>query len=363
MKRSKRNDLHQAEMLFAAKKYAQVISLLSPQIFLYRKEAKYHRLLGFACLYTGDFGGAYSYFQRARDISGSDISTLLGLALVMLRRRKTTEALRLWLEVLDLDPDNRQAKKALNMAKILEEEDWLDIIEKRRYSPILPAHPRLIKRLIVRWGVAILVIAAISVAGILVSSRLLNPGDYRIGQELLDFELEDYSQGDYSRFATIILTDRELDAELQTVQRLFRQFRDNLVRYRGNRILLSNAPLDVKDRVALLLGQLSAPDFTDFNDNFSYSDVQQDPALYHGVYVMWRGRVANVITAEDRIQFDLLVGFESGRVVEGRVPVLIDFAAELQGGEAVELIGQLSTRDGSLLIRGSSLRLIRGGEE
>jgi hypothetical protein len=113
----------------------------------------------------------------------------------------------------------------------------------------------------------------------------------------------------------------------------------------------------------LLLGQLSSPDFTNFQDNFSYAEIAEEPELHHGVFVRWRGRIANVAAGEDRITFDLLVGFESGRVVEGRVPVYIDFAAELTGGEAIEIIGQVSTIDGSLVLRGTSLRLIRAESE
>ncbi len=362
MKPKRKSDVQEAGILFAAKKYSQVISLLSPQIFLYRKEPRFHKLLGFSCLYTGDFGGAYSYFQRAKDLDNQDIEAMLGLALVMLRRRKTTEALRLWLEVLDVDPENKRAKKALNMAKLLAEEDWLEIIEDKKYAAILPPHPRLISRIIKRFAAVIVITSILSLGAVLILREILDPGEYRQGQELLSFSVEDYSQGDYSRFATIILSDQELEREMQQIERYFRQYRDNLVRYRGNRILMSNAPLEVKDRIALLLNQLSAPDFTNFADGFEYSEVEEDPALHHGVYIRWRGRVANVIIQDDLISFDLLVGFESGRVVEGRVPVSIDFPVSLAGGESVELIGRISTRDDEIRIQGSSMRRIRSSE-
>jgi tetratricopeptide (TPR) repeat protein len=265
MKRKKRNDLTEAEMLFAARKYAQVISLLSPQIFLYRKDHRYHRLLGFACLYTGDFGGAHSYFQRAYDIDAQDIPTLLGLAVVMLRRRKSTEALRLWLEVLDIDPENRRARKALDMAKLLEEDEWLDIIEHRRYGAILPRHPRLISRLVLRWGAVLALIAAAVVAGFVLYSRLSDPGEYRPGQELLEFNMEDYGQGDYSRFASIILTDRELEADLTDIERLFRQFRDNMVRYRGNRDSPVKCPVGGQGSHCLASGPAQFPRLYEFS--------------------------------------------------------------------------------------------------
>lgn len=363
MKKKKSGDLIEAESLFAAKKYSQVISLLSPQVFLYRNEGRYHRLLGYACFYTGDFGGAYSYLQRARDIISDDVDVLLGLALVMVRRRKMTDALQIWLEILDLQPENRQAQKALKMARLLEEDEWLEIIEEQRYAALLPRHPRLSMRFFWRTLVVLVIVAAVAAGAYLVYQSITREAPYRNGEELLNFSMQDYKQGDYSQFAEIILSDSQLQEEMDKLEHFFRQYRDNMVRLEGNRILLSNAPLDVKDRISLLLSQLKAPDFTNFSDNFTYSQIMKDPGLYHGVYVRWKGRVANVSSDADKMQFDLLVGFEDGKVVEGRVPTVIDFAARLQGGEAVEVIGQLSTRDGDAVLMGTSLRLIRSGDQ
>lgn len=359
MKKKHSGDLQQAQTLFAKRKYSQVISLLSPQIFLYRKEMAFHRLLGYACFYSGDFGGAYSYFQRARDLQPDDIDTLLGLALVMIRRRKTTDALRIWLEILDVEPENSRAQKALKMAKLLEEDEWLELIENKKYQGFLPRHPRSFRWLTI-LSIFIAVAAIIAAAFYGLYRYGLPDVAYRSGQELLEIHPEDYSQGDYSRFATIILSDRELEQELGKLERLFRQYRDNAVRYQGNRLLMSNAPLEVKDRVSLLIGQLSEPDFTNFQDGYSIQDIEADPHLFQGVYVRWKGRVANVVTTEQEIHFDFLVGYEDGRILEGRVPVVLDFAANLQGGEAVELIAQVNiSEQDEIQLSGSSLRRIR----
>ncbi|AHC15172.1 tetratricopeptide repeat protein [Salinispira pacifica] len=356
MKQKKSSDLAQARLLFAKKKYGQVISLLSPQIFLYRKDTGYHEMLGYACLYTGDFGGAYSYFQRARDLDPQRIDTLLGLAVVMLRRRKITEALRIWLEILDIDPANKKALKALEMAKSYEEDDWLEFIENRKYGIILAAHPRIIWPTVFKVMLAAVVIVLIPLAAVLINRTLEKSLPFREGQELLDIQIEEYGSGDYSRAADIIFTNEQLDEELEKVRRYFHGFRDNLVRYHGNRILYSNAPVAIKDRISLLISELREPDFTNFRDPFSYEEVAAQPRLHHGVYVRWKGRAANVRVSDEEILFDFLVGFHDGKVVEGTVPVLLDFAVELQGGEPVEIIAQVAGSDGELRLRGSSLR-------
>ncbi len=357
------SDLSQANLLYRKKKYGQVISLLSPQIFLYRKEPLYHELLAYSCLQTGDFGGAYSYFKRALDLESGRVSTLLGLAVVMLRRRQITDALRLWLDVLDIESSNRQAKKALELAKILEEDDWLNMIDENRLAGILPRQPLLYWPAVMPVALAVLFCAGLTVALWLLFSRLQTPQPSRPGHQFLEFNLRDYSISDYSQFAQLIFTDQELEQEIQKVRRAFHQIKDNLVRYHGNRVLLSNAPLEVKDRISLLFGQLVEPTFTNFTDGFSYAEVSQDSLLYNGVYVQWRGRIANLEVTETSLDFELLVGFETGRILQGRVPVQLEFAADLRGGESVELIAQVSSDNNSeFRLDGRFLRIIRREE-
>ena len=355
MKMKNRNDLATAQMLFARKQYGQVISLLVPQIVLYRKEVAFHEILGLACLHTGDFGGAYSYLKRARDIDPQRTATLLGLAIVMLRRRKITDALGIWLEVLDIDPHNRQAKRALNIARTLDDDDWLRIIDEGKYnSLLLRNNSRVILRAVPVVLALTVGLGAIVIAVILSSQRL----PYRANAELLEFDQSDYTQGDYSQFATIIFTERELEKKLDEIQRYFHNFRDNMVRYHGNQILMSNAPMTVKDRISLIITQLGIPDFTNFQDSFGYEQVLAAPQLYHGVYVRWKGRVANLVITEELISLDLLVGFDTGRIVQGTVPVILDFAVNLQGGESVEVIARVSGSDGVVGLSASSIRLI-----
>ncbi len=350
------NDLRAAQTLFARQKYGQIISQLTPQIVLYRKDPAFYTILGFSCLYTEDFGGAYSYLKRARDLAPENVSVFLGLAVVMLRRRKLTEALNIWLQVLELDPKNKRAKRALDMARTFSENDWLQLIEKKKYSSILPAQRSLVLSRIIPWTVAGLLLVALLVVIISAISGIEPP--YRVNSELLEFDRNDYTPGDYSQFAAIIFTDAELERKVAEIKYLFHHFQDNLIRYHGNTILMSNAPLGLKDRISFIMAQLQVPNFTNFQDNFEYTEVAENPQFYNGVYVRWRGRVANFSIADDFIIFDLLVGFDDGRIVQGTVPVILDFAVNLRGGEAVEVIARVSSEDGTIRLSATSIRLI-----
>ena len=109
----KTKGLKKADRLFASGRYSDVIHLLEPQVYMYREHPRFYYLLGMSCLQVGDFGGAYSYLSRSGQLAPDDVDSLLGLAAVHLRRNETQDALRLWLDVLDVDPRNPQARRGL----------------------------------------------------------------------------------------------------------------------------------------------------------------------------------------------------------------------------------------------------------
>ena len=110
---------------------------------------------------------------------------------------------------------------------------------------------------------------------------------------------------------------------------------------------------------------LQEPDFTNFSDNYDLQTVRDEPQLHAGVFVRWSGRATNVVVGEDTIAFDLLVGFVSGKILEGIVPVALDFAFLLEGNRSVEVIGAIvpdPTVNGGLRLRGRQIRLLAPGE-
>ena len=74
--------LKKATKLFKAGKYSKVLLLLESQVFRYRQSFDFFYLLGISCLRSSDYGGGYSYLQRAINIKPDDINTLAGLAVV-----------------------------------------------------------------------------------------------------------------------------------------------------------------------------------------------------------------------------------------------------------------------------------------
>jgi hypothetical protein len=181
-------------------------------------------------------------------------------------------------------------------------------------------------------------------------------GEPREGAELLSITNEEARLVESATSQPYELSERELNQLFQRIGELFNDGQDNLVRRELNRLRLSNATPALKARAELVRDYLATPDFSNFTHNVTYQEVVAEPALYQEVFVRWRGRVANLQVLEDRIQFDLLVGYESRQVLDGIVPATLDFAVLVENDQAVEVVGQLDTAEGAPRLRVTSFR-------
>jgi hypothetical protein len=86
--------------------------------------------------------------------------------------------------------------------------------------------------------------------------------------------------------------------------------------------------------------------------------VVKQPALYDECSVDWKGKVANLAVGKDAITFDLLVGYEQEKELEGIVSVSLPFAAEMQNGDGIEVLGQVTVMGGILGLQGISLHVL-----
>jgi tetratricopeptide (TPR) repeat protein len=359
----KSRPLKKAARLFRARKYPSVISLLEPQVFMYRENAQFFYMLGVSCLHTGDYGGAHSYLQRSAQLSEDDIDALVGLAAVHIKRRENQEALRLWLEVLDRSPNHRVARRGLSLLQKTDDPSVLsEELSDRRIKRLFPSSGFHVPGVV--WvGAAVTVVA---VMGVLFGPSVIREvrnylEDRRPGYEVLQTEdqptLMTAAEGEFR----YILTAREIEAIYDRIGRLFNDFRDNLARREINRLLASNASQAIKQRLRLLLAYIAVPDFTNFRDNFEYGEVAAEPWLYEGCFVRWKGRATNVRVAEDAITFDFLVGYHTEQVLEGIVEARLSFAARVDPGDPIEIIGRIVDVREDISVQVMSLRKLAPG--
>jgi hypothetical protein len=337
----KRKGLGEARKLFRARKFADVIRLLEPEVFRYRENFDYFKTLGLACLHSGDFGGAFSYMSRAHQLKDDDPDIILGIAAVHFRRAEHESALKRWLEVVDARPGNPVARRGLDLLRkgmtpdALQE--FIDSGRLRTLFPPLPPRVAVGSVLLVLLGV--LVLAGISYLAV----RFAAPrAAQRPGVSVIEMPSDNSPLVDTGSGFAFTYSEGEVRRQFQKAKNELLVYRDNLAVVDINRILLSNAAPSVKERARLLKGFVTQPTFDTARDTYAYAAVVKQPPLYDGAAVVWKGKVANLRAVKAPITFDLLVGYDQEKQLEGIVPVTLPFTADIGNGDAVEILGQVA---------------------
>ena len=364
--------LRDAYQLFNKRRYPEVIRILESQVFRFRDDFNFYYILGMSCLYQGDFGGAFSYLRRAFDLKEDDVNTLLGIAAIYLKRGDTGNALRIWLDVTEMDPGNIYAERGLNYLRKSDNPDELTgVLSLDRIIRFLPQpggrKPRFRPVFIlIPAAAAVIVLLALPFTRTALFNAVEKTGILSLGDpkskrpEIPDVSLDARKDFiDLSGSSTYILTEKEVEDKLREIQDYLYDFRDNLAQREINRILLSNSSEYVKNRARLLAEYIQTPGLADFSDNFSYSEVVSEPALYDGCYVLWKGKATNLEETPEKISFDFLVGYHDNKVLDGIVPVSFGFAIKIIPDQPMELLGKVLIGESGPALEGEAIHLLK----
>ena len=355
--------LLRARQLYRRRKFSQVIRLLESQIFRYRNNPEFYALLGSACLHMGDFGGAESYLRRAEQLKEEDLTTQLGLAAIAFKRGQTEVAIKSWLKVIDLDPGNKKARKAL--IALRKDANWegevvsSEAVNIKKLLPAVPLSPwTWIAPLLLLGLIAVLAAGYVFLLPRIAPRKAPRPGVEQI-ELSLDQSLTARGSADQSAYT---LNEKQVAEIFESIKEHLLEYRDNLAIREINRLLGSNASVYVKEKARLMKTFVQDPDFSTVRDPFDYLEVRSDPGLYADCYVVWRGKAANVRITESEIAFDLLVGYEEETELLGLVPVSLDFGAKIENGDGIEVLGKVVVEGEQIRLKGISLhRLYRKG--
>jgi tetratricopeptide (TPR) repeat protein len=328
-----------------SKNYDEAIKLLESEEHRYFGSFTYYYLLGLSYLYSQVFGMALNNFKRAREQKIRDPSVLLALAVLYLNHGDTDKALDFYLEVLDMDENNKIAKKALKVIRKYPGPEnissWIDSGKLPALFPPLPKLPFRVSKL--RAAVIILALLAASVFGAL-KTGILHPGAVlsRDGPEEIELLMEEQDapmqiDGSYR----YVLTRKEVVDTYNEARKLFTSYHDERAKVNLNRLLESNCPEPVKNKARILLSYMDVPGFDTLKDRLSYGEVIEEPVLYRDCYVIWRGIAGNLNLEQNHTSFDFLVGYDTRRTVEGIVRVDYDFAIPVNPERPVEILGRI----------------------
>ena len=333
--------LKKALVLVKRKKYEDSNKLLVAETFRYQDSYSYYFILGLSCLYAGDFGGAFTYFSRSKNIKFKEVPTLLGLAALFLRRGETDRALDLYLDIQDIDPKNQTAKRALKVIRkhggTEELTAWLSRGKLTSIYPEIPWAGFSVKPLpLIIGGLAVL-----TIAGVIIGFKNI-PSFQRKGMDesILEKQERDNPVELGGVYRNIFTVD-EVVSLYNKARQLFNNRHDEAAKRELNRILESNASAAIKNKARLLKSYTETPGFDTLKDRFSYAEVNSDPLLYRDCHVLWRGSAANIRTSANMVSFEFLVGYDTRTVMEGTVIVELDFPAEINSSQPLEVLGRV----------------------
>ncbi len=328
---------------------------LTAKVPLFGNHAELYYYLGLAQYYLKNFKSAEDYFKSGMEYDTEHVEIRLAAAATALRQRNNGQAVHLWLNVLDIDPDNKKARKGLNLLrKKGNPTDLARFIRKgsiKQLEPTLPSYITLFDIMLILLG-CILVSGTIFL-GIKLSENFFMPNASlpsgkanRAGAEaytLSSVKKKDYIQkeGEF----LIQLTPKEIHEIITQAKNDFNNYKDNKVRFNLNRIKYSNAAAAVKAQASVLFATLEKPNFTNLDTNYTYREVFSDPIMYTDVYVHWRGKVQDVQFTPEAITFRLLVGYDDEKVLEGAVPVKVPFETFIDPILPTEILGQVKIDD------------------
>ncbi|MDC7239188.1 MAG: hypothetical protein PQJ50_02385 [Spirochaetales bacterium] len=355
--------LKKAYKLLRSRHYGKVIALLEPKVPLFLENYQFYYILGISCLKNGDNGGADTYLKRAVQVNRDAVEPRLYLAALALRRKDTTEAVRLWLGILDISPSCREAKRGLDkIRKISDSEALSKYLSRDDFRKFLPS----IRRPVLPGLLIVLLVVFIGITAYTGKDRLTGlfertekaPSRENLAYMFSDLKKEKLTGEDPQGFI-YNLSEDQIMTSLKSAQSYFDSYDDNRTQMEINRVIYSNASEGAKQRARILEGYLKTPDLTAFNNIYEYRDVIKDPYLYNDCYVRWKGRFSNLEMTDPGMFFDFLVGYETSQVLEGIVPASMDFQVRLDNSLPLEILGQVETLDrNSFRLRVISVRNI-----
>ena len=358
-----RSALDTAKRLLNQRRFTLAIKVLDGSEKNYGDNLDFYVTYATACLYVGDYGAARSYFQRARNLSMTDVRLLLGQAVLFLRLGETDRALQYYLDVLDQDPNNSTAKRAMEFIRRRGDYtticNWVDSGKIKRFFPPLGVNTSIIAR-------SALLCAALC-AAVLLTARLIPSGKKswvgpRVNLTDLALSSEEKSnavQPDLSGTVVRYFMDsRTIARTFESAMQHVEDHRDNAAQMEINRILLSNASFSIKQKANRLMTYLEVPTFDSLTDNYDYKTVQGEPQLYLDCYAAWGGRVMNAELRDNGSWYcELLVGYEGLHTVEGIVPVIFpqEPVPAVDGEKPIRILGKIDLQDDRVILRGIAI--------
>lgn len=352
------------------RKFGLVVRMLESYAQNYRGSFEYYLALGTSCLYIDDDGKAARYYDAARRLRINNSELLLGQAALFLRHGDNTNALDYYLQVQSIDPNNRVAKDAIEFMRTngrnYEELQRIKSNGKiRKYYPRVGVNPDIIRNFVLLGIVAVLVLWAVVANRPRQGVKWNGERGDLSGIAITANEKKNALSGELSANSVHFIMDNEMVVKSYEDAAMYWQSgRDNPCRVEINRILNSNASASFKvkaSKLQMFLKELTFDTLPE-SDNYSYAKVENDPVLYNGCYVAWKGKIANPEECADGSwKCVLFVGYHKGIHVDGTVDVVFrpERRSPVNPEKPIEILGVVTVKNGKISLDGCGVHPLK----
>ncbi len=347
---------------YRKKKYKKAVYFLEEALRSKKDDPQIYLYLGYSSLRLGDNDGARHYFKSGLITNEGDVDLMKGLAYVYLKDDRIEDAIGLWGEILDKKPGDRKVKQALKRLRL--SDDVEKFVEDSNPEDFLSMKPPFwVKLKPYITGISIVVAVIIFAAAFYVSplyDRALKkffPKVVELRSVKLPQQKEFVTQN--GEKALYYFKNEELKHYFVKIKKYIYKNKVNRAIILLNKIMNSNALPQVKEKFKVLYNFIEPPNPLSIDYNPQYYEIIKDPVAFRGVYILWSGRVANLIKGRDFIEFDLLVNYIDEDTIAGIAHVKIPGKFFINNRMKVQIFGRYTGYDkktGKLFIEGILLK-------
>lgn len=349
---------------YRKKQYIKAISYLESALREDKTDPQIYLYLGYSSIKTDDIDGARRYFKGGLFHSEGNIELLKGLSYIYLKDERVEDAISLWGEILNKHPMDRKIKKALQKLRMAENiEEFIESSKAEDFFSMKPPFYTRIKPYIT--GISIL--AFVIVVGLIfyitpLYQKVLNkvfPEAAKLKQ--IELPLDQKLSEESAEKVLYYFTDKELKNSFIKIKRLIYRNKMNEAIILLNKIMNSNALPLTKEKFEILYKYIEPLDPLSIDYNPEYYEITKDPVAFKGVYVLWNGRIANLVKVKNGIEFDLLVNYINEDTISGIAHVKLVGKYYLENRQKVEVFGiyrDYDKKNGKLLIDGLLIKTL-----
>ncbi|MBP7553804.1 MAG: hypothetical protein KA885_10295 [Spirochaetes bacterium] len=316
------------------------------------------RFQGISSFYKTNYYHSKMCYEILQEKSCANDTDLNYLAYMYARHNEKEKALLAWCKVLEIDRNNKIAKKSLDYLK--EKGREINLSEDEYFEKILPGQPFYIpvKKIIF----VIILISVLALAGYLsvIASKYL----YKIYKsrnidkrtELEKIFLHDFNpqilESPKNELNKYSYTEKEIKDKFEKIKTKILENDAVSAQLNINQIKLSNASPSVKMKMDILQDFINEPDYALFKNVVAYKDFVKEPKLYENVYIVWAGRIINKSIYKNKITFDIVIGDETSGTIDAIIPAVFDKALIIENNENIQLFGKIKFEDKKTYIEG-----------